>query len=155
MGAGVLRSAGLATGLWTCLAGTAVAEPGIVGHWHVASADMVIEVADCDDAVCGRVVGLPDPAALDVLKPDPALAERPLCRLQVLTVMDFGTHWRGDFYNPEDGTDYSVSIHVNDQGKLELWGSTGPILLARIIPLAVAWSPVAPPEQPCEAPPVS
>ena len=149
------RSLILAAWLWTVPAGTAASSPAILGHWHVASSDMVIEVAACGDAVCGRLVGLNDPAARDHRNPDPDLAGRRLCRLQVLTAMDEDDHWRGRFYNPGDGTEYSVALRVNAEGRLELQGSTGPILLARIIPLAMVWAPVPPPDAPCEPPPAS
>ncbi|MCB9948384.1 MAG: DUF2147 domain-containing protein [Rhodospirillaceae bacterium] len=146
----------LAAGLLALSSGAAMADPDIVGHWQTTwDQPVVVELAACDDAVCGRLVGLPDPAAVDVRNPDPGLAGRPLCRLQVLQVSELGGQWTGRFYNPEDGTDYSVSVHIDDQGRLEVWGSTGPILLARIIPLMMAWSPVPPPDEPCAAAPVS
>ena len=144
-------------GMLTLSAGAQAGESTIAGHWHMPASGMVIALAECSDAMCGEVIGLPDPAARDQYNPDPNLADRPLCRLQVLRAQrsDSFDGWHGDFYNPEDGTQYFVELMINQDGNLQVWGQTGETLMTRIIPLAVVWTPVSPDREPCEVPPVS
>ncbi|MCB9957921.1 MAG: DUF2147 domain-containing protein [Rhodospirillaceae bacterium] len=153
----MLRHLSIITGVLALSAGAEAGQSDIVGHWSMPTSGMVIALAACNGAVCGEVIGLPDPAARDQFNPDPSLADRPLCRLQVLQVDEAEGFdgWQGRFYNPEDGTHYAVELLLNQDGRLQVWGQTGETMLTRIIPLAVVWSPVSPDREPCEVPPVS
>ena len=146
---------GLAIGAWLLSTGAGAAGTGILGQWQMDPADMVIELASCGEAVCGRLVWMPDPAARDVHNPDPALADRRLCRLNVLEVTELAGGWQGSFYNPAQGTTYHVDLRLGPDGLLEIRGTTGSPLLTRIIPLVTVWSPVPAPGEPCAVPPVS
>ena len=146
---------GLAIGAWLLSTSAGATGTGILGQWQMAPADMVIELASCGEAVCGRLVWMLDPAARDVHNPDPALADRRLCRLNVLEVTELAGGWQGSFYNPVQGTTYHVDLRLGPDGLLEIRGTTGSPLLTRIIPLVTAWSPVPAPSDPCAVPPVS
>ena len=146
---------GLVIGAWLLSTSAGATGAGILGQWQMDPADMVIELASCGEAVCGRLVGLPDPAARDVHNPDPALADRPLCRLNVLDVTEVAGGWQGSFYNPADGTIYNVDLQLGPDGRLQIQGTTGLPMLARIIPMVTVWSPVLAPGEPCAVQPVS
>ena len=145
---------GLAIGAWLLSTSAGATGTGVLGHWLI-STDMVIELASCGDAVCGRLVGLPDPAARDVHNPDQALAGRQLCRLNVLDVAEIADGWHGRYYNPANGTTYRVDLRLGDDGGMLVWGSDGTPLMTRLIPLMAVWSPVPSPDEPCAPAPVS
>ena len=146
---------GLAIGAWLLSTSAGATGIGILGQWRMDPTDIVIELASCGEAVCGRLVGLPDPAARDIHNPDPALAGRRLCRLNVLDVTEVADGWQGSFYNPLDGTTYNVGLQLGPDGRLQIQGTTGLPMLARIIPLLTVWSPVPVPGDPCAPAPVS
>ena len=110
------------------LAGFAVraeaADP--TGVWLVEG-KVAVELFPCPDGLCGRIVGLAEPRddhgqpKHDRRNPDPALRERPLCGLGVLSgLRPVGPgHWEGGvFYNPEDGHRYRTSVRMDSDNRL-------------------------------------
>jgi uncharacterized protein (DUF2147 family) len=60
----------------------------------------------------------------DVMNKDPAMRERPMLGLQILTLKatDNPWHFTGDIYNPQDGNTYSGEISVKDADSIILKG---------------------------------
>ena len=78
---------------------------------------VAVEVYDCHDLLCGRILWLivPRDAAgdlvLDRKNPDPSLRDRRLCGLTIISgLKPLGENrWGGGkFYNPDDGKTYNV-----------------------------------------------
>lgn len=78
---------------------------------------VAIEVYNCGDRLCGRILWLKVPRdsagdlVLDRKNPDPALRDRKLCGLTIITgLRPLGDNlWdSGRFYNPDDGKTYNV-----------------------------------------------
>lgn len=71
-----------------------------------------------------------DPSAIDVnaitdvMNKDPAMRDRPMLGLQILTLKatDNPWHFTGDIYNPQDGNTYSGEIKVKDADSIVLKG---------------------------------
>src|SRR6185312_7721199 len=79
------------------------------GVWLVDN-QVAVELFPCNDGLCGRIVGLSEPRdnagrpKHDRRNPDPALRERPLCGLGVLSGLKPvapGSWEGGTFYNPQ------------------------------------------------------
>ena len=115
---------------------------------------MVVAIAACDGShLCGRIVALGQLPPTDTNNPTPALQMRPLCDLQVL-VID-GPEWqkgdiRGSFYEPQNGTDYAISVAPAANGTLRVTGHSGRAVLSRTMvrPFEI-WERVASPAAPC------
>ena len=92
----------------------------VQGVWMIED-EVGIAVADCGgDSLCGRIVWLRTPRdeagrpKRDVMNPDPALRDRPLCGVAVLDgllpVPDEPGRWSaGSFYDPRDGRGYGLA----------------------------------------------
>lgn len=71
-----------------------------------------------------------DPSAIDinaitdVMNKDPAMRDRPMLGLQILTLKATSNPWHftGDIYNPQDGNTYSGEISVKDADSIVLKG---------------------------------
>jgi uncharacterized protein (DUF2147 family) len=99
----------------------AAAQPAVPeGVWRI-DGKAAVQIYDCAGLMCGRVVWLLAPRnALgeldrDLRNPDPALRQRQLCGLTMLSnLRPAGAgHWSdGWFYNPHDGKTYRVSAQL-------------------------------------------
>jgi uncharacterized protein (DUF2147 family) len=111
-------------------AGSGRAEvPTPIGAWLDANRRIQVEIAPCDDHLCGEIVwfrwpndaeGLP---LVDLKNPDPALRSRPLLGLRVLDGLrgsGKGTWGGGRIYNPDDGIDYHAEMSIGDDGTLRV-----------------------------------
>lgn len=96
------------------------------GVWLVDN-QVAVELFLCNDGLCGRIVGLAEPRddagqpKHDRRNPDPALRQRPLCGLGVLSgLKPVGPgRWEGgSFYNPQDGHRYSASVRMQSDSRL-------------------------------------
>ena len=82
------------------------------GFWMDSDGEVILEIAPCGPARCGRVAWLKQPLGpdgrdlLDYRNSDPALQKRPVCGLQVVT----------GFKKQPDGTWGDGSVYVSDQG---------------------------------------
>ncbi len=113
----------------------------IRGLWYSAGGDAIIELAPCEDALCGRIQDLRHPLdeegcpALDAGNPDPALRNRPLRGATIvggLRKLDGATSWTdGWIYDPASGRSYDCSIELVDADRIEFRGYWGLELLGR------------------------
>lgn len=71
----------------------------------------------------GGIAGQP---RLDDNNPDPALRDRPLLDMELLSQYSYdGKRWNGKIYDPESGNTYSSRMHVDAQGRLQMRGYIG------------------------------
>jgi uncharacterized protein (DUF2147 family) len=110
------------------LAGAASAAAGPEGLWNTPVHHGVVEVYDCGAAICARIVTSDnlkrDPTERDVKNKDPALRDRPLKGLTIMTDFKGGpTEWKdGHAYDPEDGGVYHGSMKLVDLDTMRLTG---------------------------------
>ncbi len=102
--------------------------PAPLGDWATANGRGVVQIAQCGDALCGRIVGIDRPPGT-AMPTDPR--GRPQCGLTIITdetpTAD-GT-WLGRITDPRDGSTYQVEIWVDGAGRLHLRGFVGIPLL--------------------------
>ena len=111
-------------------AGTAAAAaPGdVVGRWKTESRGGVVEITECGQSICGRLVssdGLKEnPALKDVNNKDASLRSRPLKNMLLLKGFERKKdEWSGgSIYNAEDGGTYNATITMLDANRLKLKG---------------------------------
>jgi hypothetical protein len=69
---------------------------------------------------------------LDDRNPDPALRERPIVGIDLLSEYRFDDgQWRGRIYDPESGKVYSSRMKVEKDGRLHMRGYIGVPMLGR------------------------
>jgi len=117
------------TGGMTALSAGAVLADGLAGVWLTKGGESQIEIAPCGDAFCGRILAELKPAdqqntqTKDVNNPDPALRDRPIAGITILSNLKQGEKpnvWEGSVYNPEDGGTYDVTVTLKgDRLKVE------------------------------------
>jgi uncharacterized protein (DUF2147 family) len=117
-----LRRASLLAALVTLFAPiSAMALPAVPeGVWLIDNR-AAVQIYDCAGLMCGRIIWLKVPRNLlgqldrDKHNPDPALRQRQLCGLTMLSSLhpDGRNRWKdGWFYNPDDGKTYRVSAQL-------------------------------------------
>jgi uncharacterized protein (DUF2147 family) len=117
----------LATGLVAAAAyATPAASPR--GDWLTADGHGVIDIAQCGDALCGRIVGIDRaPAA-----PAPTdFQGRSQCGLTIITQEkpEADGTWLGRVTDPRDGGSYQAKLWVDNHGNLRLHAFIGiPVL---------------------------
>jgi uncharacterized protein (DUF2147 family) len=111
------------------LAGVAGAAPvGPEGLWNTPEHHGVVEVYDCDGAICARIVTSDtlrrDPTEMDAKNKDPALRDRLLKGLTVMSDFKGGpTEWKnGRAYDPDDGGTYHGSMKMVGADVIRLTG---------------------------------
>jgi uncharacterized protein (DUF2147 family) len=86
----------------------------VTGAWLTDARDGIVEIAPCGDKLCGRLAKMlvaPKGSATDRNNPDPALRDRPLVGLAVLTgFAPDGEVWRGTGYDPKAGKSYATTL---------------------------------------------
>jgi uncharacterized protein (DUF2147 family) len=91
------------------------------GMWLVEGGGAAVEMFDCADRLCARIVWLEYPRdetgqrKIDRMNPNEALRQRPLCGLTVLTGLRLAEadRWEaGAFYNPQTGLTYGFAMKV-------------------------------------------
>jgi uncharacterized protein (DUF2147 family) len=113
------------------LAATSVGaqSPTPVGVWLHANGRIRIEIAPCGDQFCGKLVWFKWPndtegqPLIDLKNPDPALRQRPLLGLAILSGLRRAGErtWEdGKVYNPDDGKDYRAQMSIPDDGTLRV-----------------------------------
>lgn len=105
------------------------------GQWLTEGGKSRVEIAECDNSLCGKIVWLAEPLdeagqeKLDKNNPDAALQSRPILGLALLNGFvpgDEKTVWvDGEIYNPEDGETYSCTLTLQDDGTLKVRGYVG------------------------------
>jgi uncharacterized protein (DUF2147 family) len=123
----VRRGAALAFGLMVSAASAApVNSP--VGSWLTANGHGVVAIAQCGDALCGRIVGI-DREPREAMPTD--VHGRSQCGLTIITnerPSGDGT-WLGDVTDPRDGSTYQAKLWLDEDGNLHLRGFIGIPLL--------------------------
>ncbi|MFD1612903.1 DUF2147 domain-containing protein [Sphingomonas tabacisoli] len=102
----------------------AIAAEPVTGSWLTDAKDGVVEIAPCGAKLCGRLVKtMRKDVTVDRNNPDPALRNRPLVGLQVLSgfVADNAV-WRGTGYDPKVGKSYSTTLQRLGPNTLKLRG---------------------------------
>lgn len=108
-------------------AGAAAASP-IAGVWRTPVHNADIEVFDCGQAVCGKVINSDllraTPDMKDVHNSDASLRDRQVKGLQMISGFTGGpSEWKGgQIYNPDDGHTYHGTITLADPNTLKLTG---------------------------------
>jgi uncharacterized protein (DUF2147 family) len=119
-----------ATLLVVSAGGTTAAPTGAspVGLWLTPDDHGQIEVFACGSKLCGRIVTSDklraDPGLKDAANKDPALRDRPLKGLVIMTGFNGGpARWTGGaIYRPQDGGAYQGTIDLIDARTLKLKG---------------------------------
>ena len=111
------------------LPGAAVASepPGV---WRMENGRVTVQVAHCGPNLCGTVVGLKKPRddkgrpRLDKENPNPALRQRPVIGLTILSNMkpQGNSYWTGTIYNPDDGNTYSSNMTLQNDNTMRVKG---------------------------------
>lgn len=101
------------------------AEP-VTGTWLTDAKDGLVEIAPCGTDLCGRLIRMlapPKGPPVDRNNPDPALRDRPLLGLPVLTGFSpDGKVWRGTGYDPKVGKSYSTTLERLGPNTLKIRG---------------------------------
>ncbi len=98
------------------------------GIWLTANGHGVVEITNCGNALCGRIVGV-DRAPAEPMPTD--VNGRPQCGLTIITAAEpegDGT-WLGQITDPRDGDTYHAKLWVDGSGNLHLRGFIGIPLL--------------------------
>lgn len=118
----------------------------IFGIWKTDMDESRVEIYQCGQKVCGKIVWLKNAKYLDSKvgqigtpiidrkNPDPALRTRPLLGLQILegfTELGDNTWGNGTCYDPKSGKTYRGKIHLASPERLELRGYVGIPLFGR------------------------
>lgn len=104
----------------------AIAAEPVTGAWLTDAKDGIIEIAPCGPKLCGRLVKMlvpPKGSPTDRNNPDPALRNRPLLGMPVLTgfAVD-GNVWRGSGYDPKVGKSYATTLQRTGPNTLKIRG---------------------------------
>lgn len=113
----------------------------ILGKWATANAKSTVDIYECGNKVCGKIVALKVPKypaddekgmagqiKIDRENPDPALQKKPLIGLVVLKNFDRVEKglWRnGTIYDPENGKTYKCKMTLESPNKLHVRGYIG------------------------------
>jgi uncharacterized protein (DUF2147 family) len=120
-------TAALAFGLMVSAASAApMTSP--VGTWLTASGHGVVAIAQCGDALCGRIVGI-DREPTEPMPTD--VHGRSQCGLTIITnerPTGDGT-WLGEIADPRDGSTYHAKLWLDADHNLHLRGFIGIPLL--------------------------
>mgnify|MGYP003598342615 CR=1 FL=1 len=123
----MLRILPLALLLSLAAATPANAAASVSGLWLTTEKDSVIEIGPCGGGLCGRIARIlkpnPNGPPRDINNPDPALRNRPIQGLPILTgFRDAGSNWEGTAYDPRAGKSYRSYLTVMRDGTLEVKG---------------------------------
>jgi uncharacterized protein (DUF2147 family) len=100
------------------------ADPTPVGVWRDNEKGSVIQIYECEGALCAKVVKPYQAGAKDENNPNPALRGRPVTGLIFMNGAKRSSTnaWKGSLYNAEDGKNYSGSITLAGNGELQMQG---------------------------------
>jgi uncharacterized protein (DUF2147 family) len=124
-----LAVAGLALAAWPAAANDV--RPAPYGVWMPEDEESMVEIYDCGDAMCARVVwmlegrGEDGEILTDIYNPDPALRSKPVLGLEVMTEItptDEDKVWQGRVYNPKDGRTYDFWLTVKSEEQITIQG---------------------------------
>ncbi len=153
--AGVMLGALVAFGTATSSEASHQLAASPTGRWYAEGGAAQVDVSDCGGALCGRVTWLRSPFdengcdLRDRYNPDPALRERPVIGVQILSGLEpAGDHvWTGGVvYDPASGNTYHCTLSLEDENRLRLRGYIGVPLFGR----TTTWIRVGSENQMCQ-----
>lgn len=106
----------------------AIAATSLTGTWVTEDGTAMVRIEPCASSICGSVEHIvakgPDVPLTDVHNPSPALRERPLLGLQVLSGFQWtGSEWTGGrIYDPKSGKTYRSKLSLAPDGSLRVSG---------------------------------
>lgn len=109
-------------------AAPAAAAPDISGNWITEDRTGLIAIGRCGDKLCGSIarvlVSRPGVPKTDVHNPDPALRNRPLQGLRILSGFSASPDaWQdGRIYDPKSGKSYRSVLKLSPDGSLKVSG---------------------------------
>jgi len=119
----------------------------ILGVWYNQEKDAKIEIYQCGDTYCGKIVwlqepiypegsedGIPGTVKLDHNNPDPARRKTPVMGMTIMHGFTFSgeDRWKnGRIYDPKNGKTYSAKITLISPKRLDLRGYIGISLIGR------------------------
>ena len=112
----------------------------IEGVWQTADDEGLIRLEQNGDELIGTIAGsrkppvAGEPERVDELNPDPALRQRPLFGLQIMSGLkpDGEGRWKGGtIYDPNSGKTYKCKLRMVDEDTLEVRGYIGISLVGR------------------------
>lgn len=129
----ILRPAALAVALGI-VAGpvpvsAAVPDDPVLGLWMADSKKLLVEFYSCDEELCARIVWLAKShnksgeLRRDRKNPNPDLRSRGWCGIEVIEGLKpkpNGAWENGDFYNPKDGSTYSIDVKPASGDRLKI-----------------------------------
>jgi uncharacterized protein (DUF2147 family) len=93
----------------------------------MSNGKVTIRVVPCGDGVCGSLAKLKFPndhqgrPKVDDHNPNPALRNRPVIGISVLTAKQAGPNkWKGTIYNSDDGHTYSSSFSLDGNNTMNV-----------------------------------
>lgn len=117
-----------------------------------------MDISDCSGELCGRVTWLRSPfdengcELRDRYNPDPALRERPVVGVEILSGLEpAGDHvWTGGtIHDPASGNTYHCTLSLEGENRLRLRGYVGVPLFGR----TTTWIRVGSENQMCQRQP--
>ena len=111
-----------------------------MGTWETGESH--IEIYECGDLLCGRIVALDDPLdedgkpRTDENNPDPALRTRPILGMDLIAGFSRESDARwvdGTIYDPRDGKTYKCKMTLEKEGTLEVRGYVGLSLFGKTV----------------------
>jgi len=138
---------------WAASAAALAIDPGaILGTWSTedrqGNRDSIVEIAQHGEEYVGRVVwikydvypendpkGMAGQTLVDRENPDPALRERPILGLSIVSGLRFdGREWNnGRLYSPRHGESYSAKAWLEDANTLKVRGYVGVPFLGQTV----------------------
>lgn len=96
---------------------------GITGLW-LTKDQAQIEIRPCPEGYCGYIARALEPGYTDRRNKNPALRNRPIDGLQIMTLQPTGRPgaFDGRLYNPLDGNTYDGGVEVVDAHTLKMRG---------------------------------
>jgi len=103
-----------------------------IGQWMTEGDLSRVEIFQCEEALCGRIVWLKEPNSddgkpkVDINNEDEALRSRAIMGLEIVGgfIPDGRENrWRdGTIYNPQDGKTYQCTMKLKDSNTLQVRG---------------------------------
>ena len=132
----MVTGAVLALGVAVVAMGPARASEDATGVWRMDNGKVTVRVTPCGQGLCGRVVSLKKPRddkgrpRLDKENPNPALRQRPVVGLTILSNMKVSGEgrWSGTIYNPDDGHTYSSTMQLLGPATMKVNGCVAGVL---------------------------
>ena len=99
-----------------------------LGDWVTADGHGVVQISQCGDALCGRIVGIDRPPGAPMPTDTQGKSQ---CGLTIITgeTPSPDGAWLGHITDPRDGSSYQAEIRVDGAGRLHLRGFVGIPLL--------------------------